>query len=124
MTNHTEMDGGGFAPHPTASAHGRAQRALVSRKIALSALMRCPLCNAINARTNAECFICGWHGKFQFGEGSIRDGVEELFELCPELADAMAHNGRGHRRIWHELRSFWFRFVHRFSTSRKTVRCA
>lgn len=65
------------------------ERMDAQRRRAAEALKRCPLCNAINARSNEECFVCNWHGAFDHDPASIEAGLGELLDRCPELANAM-----------------------------------
>lgn len=58
------------------------------RRLALENLKRCTLCGALNARQNAECFVCRWHGRFQQDPDVIEEGLNELLDRCPELIDA------------------------------------
>lgn len=64
-------------------------RIATHRKHAAEALKRCPLCGAINARTNGECYVCLWHGTFDHDPARVEAGLEELLVVCPELADAL-----------------------------------
>lgn len=59
------------------------------RKLATGHLKCCPLCDAVNATANGECFVCGWHGAFDHDSEHVEQGVMELIERCPELVDAM-----------------------------------
>jgi hypothetical protein len=52
-------------------------------------LKRCALCGAVNAASNSECFVCGWHGQFDYNPIQIEQGVHLLLDRCPELAQAM-----------------------------------
>ena len=51
-------------------------------------LKRCPLCGAVNAATNGECFVCRWHGEFEHEPGVIEQGINELIAHSPELEQA------------------------------------
>jgi hypothetical protein len=59
------------------------------RKLAALSLKRCPLCGAVNAVANDECFVCRWHGEFQSDPDSVDEGLGLLLQNCPELMDAM-----------------------------------
>ena len=64
------------------------------RLFAIANLKRCPLCGAVNAHLNAECFACGWYGKFDRDPESVEEGLQILMDRCPELATpapAVAH---------------------------------
>lgn len=69
-----------------------------SRKI-LSDLKCCPLCGSVNSRRNKECVTCGWRGKFDATEESIRNGLLQLVEYCPELSGLLRQSGK-RRRSW------------------------
>jgi hypothetical protein len=56
------------------------------RHFALANLKRCPLCGAVNAHLNHECFACGWYGKFDHDPESVEEGLQLLMDRCPELA--------------------------------------
>ena len=56
------------------------------RQFALANLKRCPLCGAVNAHLNHECFACGWYGKFDHDPESVEEGLQMLMDRCPELA--------------------------------------
>jgi hypothetical protein len=38
----------------------------------------CFFCGALNVASTKECVICGWHGRFDYGLGSVRKAMEEL----------------------------------------------
>jgi hypothetical protein len=54
------------------------------RKVAATNLKRCPVCEALNAVTNNECFVCTWRGQFSHDPMDIEDGLRELLKRCPE----------------------------------------
>ncbi|HEY3783250.1 MAG TPA: hypothetical protein VGL56_19395 [Fimbriimonadaceae bacterium] len=54
------------------------------RKVAATNLKRCPVCEALNAVSNNECFVCTWRGKFSHDPMDIEDGLRELLTRCPE----------------------------------------
>ncbi|MCX7798956.1 MAG: hypothetical protein N2109_01275 [Fimbriimonadales bacterium] len=60
------------------------------RTLAAEHLKRCPLCGALNAIPNGECFVCRWHGAFDHDAERIERSLNELVERCPELASAMS----------------------------------
>jgi len=57
------------------------------RQFAIANLKRCPLCGAVNAHLNHECFACGWYGKFDHDPESVEEGLQILMDRCPELAN-------------------------------------
>jgi hypothetical protein len=67
----------------------RTTRLESQRKVAAESLKKCPLCGAINAVTNSECFACTWHGEFDHDPAHVEAGLGELLIRCPELAEAM-----------------------------------
>ena len=36
----------------------------------------CELCGWLNLDTNEECFVCGWHGRFEHNPEVVRAAVE------------------------------------------------
>lgn len=36
----------------------------------------CELCGWLNLDSNPECFVCGWHGRFEHNSDQIRAAVE------------------------------------------------
>ncbi|MEJ5170013.1 MAG: hypothetical protein WHU10_03410 [Fimbriimonadales bacterium] len=82
------------------------------RSLAAEHLKRCPLCGALNAIRNEECFVCRWHGAFDHDAGRIESSLSELVDRCPELASAMARprcaERTSQRSLWGRL-SGWFR---------------
>ena len=36
----------------------------------------CELCGWLNLTSNAECFVCGWHGRFEQDPEVVRAAVE------------------------------------------------
>lgn len=56
-----------------------------SRKLAAANLKRCPVCEALNAASNAECFVCRWHGEFDHDAKAIEEGLKQLLNRCPEI---------------------------------------
>lgn len=41
-----------------------------------SDLKICELCGHLNLESNSECFICGWHGRFEHAPDVVRAAVE------------------------------------------------
>jgi hypothetical protein len=77
------------------------------RKLAAQSLKRCPLCGAINAVTNLECFVCRWYGEFDRDPAAVDEGLEELLSNCPELIDAMEAEPKPAIGLWQRVRSFF-----------------
>jgi hypothetical protein len=61
------------------------------RRLAAESLKCCPLCGAVNARLNGECFVCRWSGAFDHDPARIEQGVSDLLIRCPELAEAILY---------------------------------
>lgn len=57
------------------------------RRSATANLKRCPLCSALNAEENDECFVCSWSGQFDHDEDMICEALDHLIQRCPELAE-------------------------------------
>lgn len=64
-------------------------RTEAQRRLAAEYLKRCPLCGAVNAVPNRECFVCRWGGKFDFDPHRVEEGLNLLLERCPELVEAI-----------------------------------
>jgi hypothetical protein len=78
------------------------------RRLAARNLKRCTLCGAINAMANGECFVCRWHGTFDTDPVAVDEGLGELLDQCPELADAMLVSIPERKpTIWHRVKH-WF----------------
>lgn len=45
-------------------------------ELTASELKLCELCGWLNLDSNSECFVCGWHGKFDHNPEAIRAAVE------------------------------------------------
>lgn len=43
-----------------------------------SDLKICDLCGALNLAVNNECFVCGWHGRFEKRPEYVRIAMETL----------------------------------------------
>lgn len=91
-------------------------RVETQRLISSHTLKRCPLCGAVNALTNDECFICRWHGEFDTRPAEIEQGVHQLFDRCPELAMAMIDRSTQDRK----RRPWISRLVTRFAQLLRT----
>jgi hypothetical protein len=88
--------------HRSGLAHGEGQlRAMAGT------LKVCPLCGAINARTNRECFVCRWAGQFVFNPKRVEEGLEALLKSCPELADAINELPPPRKPWWLRVLARW-----------------
>jgi len=81
----------------------------VHRRLVSGSLKRCPVCGAVNARQNEECFVCRWHGRFEMDPVMIADGLDLLLEDCPEFLDAILMGME--RRPLRRRIGDWFRRV-------------
>jgi len=81
-------------------------------KLASANLKRCPLCESINAKQNAECFVCGWTGLFDNDPQSVAAGLEELLMRCPELVELVERPAKKRTDLMHRVRAFWNRLRH------------
>ncbi|MEZ0326929.1 MAG: hypothetical protein ACAH95_13600 [Fimbriimonas sp.] len=88
---------------------GRMLRLESQRKLAALSLKRCPLCGAVNAVANDECFVCRWHGEFQCDPNSVDEGLGLLLENCPELMDAMMAEPAKPPTIFERVKAFFIR---------------
>lgn len=55
------------------------------RRLATRNLKRCPLCESVNSRRNAECFVCGWRGQFDEDPVAIEQGLIRLLVNLDDL---------------------------------------
>lgn len=85
----------------------------IRRQLATDNLKRCPLCGAVNARQNAECFVCRWQGEFSHEPADIEDGLEDLVERCPELAELMVRSCAGRPSLSDRMARLLFRVMPR-----------
>lgn len=107
----TDPSNGSTVNNPLAS-HGIG-RFEGQRRFAAENLKRCPLCGAVNARQNKECFLCSWSGKFEYELEAVEEGLEELLERCPELADLLLEPPTFLTRVRESLAGFWRRITGR-----------
>ena len=89
--------------------NGKEHRMVARRKLAALHLKRCPLCGAVNAVVNCECFVCRWSGTFQTDPEAVDEGLGELLNRCPELADAMMHEPAREPSLWQRVVKFFSR---------------
>jgi hypothetical protein len=76
------------------------------RQFAAVNLKRCPLCGAVNAQQNGECFACGWFGQFDQDPEVVEEGLNLLIDRCPELANATSFN-IPRPSLWDRIRAFF-----------------
>lgn len=84
----------------------RTLRMEAQRRLAAESLKCCPLCGAVNAMTNLECFVCRWHGEFDHDPYRVEEGLGELLSQCPELVDAMLKTPVRKPRPWERVRDW------------------
>lgn len=80
------------------------------KQFAAANLKRCPLCGAVNAHQNHECFACGWHGQFDRDPETVEEGLNLLIDRCPELANATTF-GKEKPSFWDKIRAFFRRGI-------------
>lgn len=87
------------------------------RRFAPENLKRCPLCGAVNAKQNIECFLCSWSGQFDYEIQAVEEGLEELLERCPELVDLLLEPPSKINTFRERIAAFW----HKLTRSRKRL---
>ncbi|MEQ1823355.1 MAG: hypothetical protein ABL949_12670 [Fimbriimonadaceae bacterium] len=55
------------------------------RRIAQKNLKCCPLCDTLNSTSNRECFVCGWHGKFESDPTLLESSLIRMLTDIPDL---------------------------------------
>jgi len=80
------------------------------RRLAVANLKRCPLCGAVNAQQNQDCFACGWHGQFDRDPDTVEEGLNQLIDRCPELANAANFTPKK-PTLWQKIRAIFRRKV-------------
>jgi hypothetical protein len=80
------------------------------KRLAAQNLKSCPLCGAINAAGNKECFVCRWAGEFDEDPEVVQIGLDTLIDRCPELAEAFLVEERNgwFRKFLRRIRTFLF----------------
>lgn len=61
----------------------------MGRRISLDQLKRCPVCGTVNAAPVFECVTCRWHGDFIQDHEQVEEGLNELLDRCPDLAEVV-----------------------------------
>lgn len=72
-------------PMENGTSRPQVWRSETRRRIAQTNLKRCPLCNALNAQANTDCFICGWHGGFDHDPFRIEESLIRLIYQSPDM---------------------------------------
>ena len=82
----------------------------------------CELCGWLNLETNTECFVCGWHGRFERDPEVVHAAVElavrrygrlELQHLTDPRTYRQPPTLRPFRRLSDWLYRMWLRLLHR-----------
>jgi len=95
--------------------HWTDQRLEAQLRLAIDSLKCCPLCGAVNAAQNRECFVCRWHGKFDQDPERIEAGLSDLLDRCPELIDIMLESPTPQLSLWGRFTTFLGRMFGRRS---------
>jgi hypothetical protein len=82
------------------------------KRLASANLKCCPLCGAVNARQNQECFVCAWAGEFDTNPESVEKGLNSLLQRCPELADLLNPPPTRWQRVKQSFQWFLRRVFH------------
>ena len=96
--------------------HWTDQRLEAQMRLAIDSLKCCPLCGAVNAAQNGECFVCRWHGRFDHDPERIEHGLVDLLDRCPELIDMMLEAPIPRVSRWDRVRRFFGRLFKRRPT--------
>lgn len=83
------------------------------QRLAVESFKVCPLCGALNALEQRECFVCRWSGEFVHDVGRVERALENLVFECPKLVAALEKPSRVQR---------WWRKVTRFMRRRVDFR--
>lgn len=75
-------------------------------RLAIDSLKCCPLCGAVNAAQNSECFVCRWQGRFDHDPDRIENGLNDLLDRCPELIEIMLEAPAPARSPWARFKAF------------------
>lgn len=78
----------------------------IPKKLTVSNLKLCPLCDSLNAKSNSCCFVCGWRGSFIHDPKRLQTSLVLLIEQCPEIHPS--------GEFYHAHTSFWGRLFQRF----------
>ncbi|HLK57484.1 MAG TPA: hypothetical protein VKU00_13035 [Chthonomonadaceae bacterium] len=87
-----------------------------------SELKICELCGWLNLVSNTECFVCGWHGRFETDPEVVHAAVElavrrygrlELQHLTDPSTYRQPRSSPPLVRLGAWLRQMWHRLLHR-----------
>jgi len=74
-----------------------------------SEVMVCPACNGVNSRANADCYNCGWRGRFITERAAVSEGVRRMLIESPHLILAFVDNPPRKPKFWEWVRTRWVR---------------
>ena len=79
----------------------------------------CELCGWLNLETNAECFVCGWHGRFEQEPDMVRAALELAVRRhghleLQHLTDLLTYRRPEPPTFRTRCRRLWRRFLSRF----------
>lgn len=80
----------------------------------------CELCGWLNLDTNPECFVCGWHGRFEHNPELIRAAVELTVRRygrleLQHLTDPRTYRHPAPLTLYSRLYAWFGRLIRRFS---------
>ncbi len=81
---------------PTTYTHLIHRRAPQSFKV-------CPLCGTLNVAENADCFVCGWQGRFDSSAATVETAMKMLLDRCPRAAQLARRRPSAWARLWRSL---------------------
>ena len=82
---------------------------ILRENMAAEHFMVCPLCNGLNLKENEECFVCGWHGDFDFNSALVEMRLFEMIRACPELLETIQKIPVKSSPIRQMFQRFWLR---------------
>lgn len=83
------------------------------RRLRYGAIKACPVCSALNAKLNRECFVCSWTGRFDEDPEAIEQGLYDLIDRCPEIAEILFETQNERPSLIDRVRMFFRRFGRR-----------
>lgn len=71
----------------------------------------CDLCGWLNHESNAECFVCGWHGRFERDQEAVHAAVELAVSRYGRLelqhfTDPRTYQQPAPPSVWRRFRSW------------------
>jgi hypothetical protein len=88
----------------------------------------CDLCGWLNLESNAECFVCGWHGHFERDPEVVRAAVELTVRKhgrleLQHLTDLRTYRQPPPPTLQSRLRHWWRRLLAWLSARPRRRRC-